>query len=415
MRSVELFAGAGGLGLGLSLAGFTPDIVIEWDKWACETLEENKSIGYPLVRDWKIFKGDVRDFDFFSLPEGVDLVSGGPPCQPFSLGGKHQGNADRRDMFPAAVDVIRATRPRVFLFENVRGLTRIKFADYFQYIQLQLSFPELRRKEEEKWEDHLKRLRIHEKNGKEEGLAYQVSVKVLNACDFGIPQKRERVFIVGMRSDLKERWRFPMPTHSFEALLIDQWVSGEYWERHEIAVMHRPEKPSGLNDRIERLKQVHFDFGDGKKPWRTVRDAIAGLPDPRDIDKSLQFHNHLFQDGAKIYPGHTGSPMDLPAKTLKAGDHGVPGGENMLVSPSGLVRYFTIRESARLQTFPDGYQLRGSWTESMRQLGNAVPVRLAQIIGAALAEVLINGKIREIARNQTAPAGEKRKTLQSLG
>ena len=101
------------------------------------------------------------------------------------------------------------------------------------------------------------------------------------------------------------------------------------------------------------------------------------------------FHDHNYQSGAKVYPGHTGSPLDFPAKTLKAGDHGVPGGENMLVNLDGSVRYFTARESARLQTFPDGYKFHGSWTETMRQLGNAVPVHLAKIIGASVASQLI--------------------------
>lgn len=98
--------------------------------------------------------------------------------------------------------------------------------------------------------------------------------------------------------------------------------------------------------------------------------------------------NHVFNPGARSYPGHTGSPLDEPGKTLKAGDHGVPGGENMLLRPDGSVRYFTVREAARLQTFPDDYVFRGSWSETMRQLGNAVPVRLAQVIASSVAAIL---------------------------
>jgi DNA (cytosine-5)-methyltransferase 1 len=89
--------------------------------------------------------------------------------------------------------------------------------------------------------------------------------------------------------------------------------------------------------------------------------------------------------------------LDLPAKTLKAGDHGVPGGENMLVTPSGETRYFTVRESARLQTFPDTYVLHGSWTEAMRQLGNAVPVLLARLLAASVAEKLMQAEINRLA------------------
>ena len=89
--------------------------------------------------------------------------------------------------------------------------------------------------------------------------------------------------------------------------------------------------------------------------------------------------DHKYQPGAKAYPGHTGSPIDEPSKALKAGVHGVPGGENMIRYPDGRVRYFTVREAARIQTFPDNYALHGAWSEAMRQLGNAVPVDLASI------------------------------------
>jgi DNA (cytosine-5)-methyltransferase 1 len=133
-----------------------------------------------------------------------------------------------------------------------------------------------------------------------------------------------------------------------------------------------------------------------KAPWRTVRDAIADLPDP-ETKAALKVPNHMFQGGARSYPGHTGSPLDLPAKTLKAGDHGVPGGENMLVKANGDVRYFTVRESARIQTFPDGFRFHGSWSETMRQLGNAVPVLLAQRVASSVAEKLA---IAEIIRIQ---------------
>jgi DNA (cytosine-5)-methyltransferase 1 len=123
--------------------------------------------------------------------------------------------------------------------------------------------------------------------------------------------------------------------------------------------------------------------------WRTVRDALDGLPDPEKKPRqAVEIWNHQFQPGAKSYTGHTGSPLDEPAKTLKAGVHGVPGGENMLARPDGSVRYFSVRESARLQTFPDNYVFHGSWSEAMRQLGNAVPVELAHCVGNAVMEKL---------------------------
>jgi DNA (cytosine-5)-methyltransferase 1 len=126
-------------------------------------------------------------------------------------------------------------------------------------------------------------------------------------------------------------------------------------------------------------------FKPTQKPWRTVRDAISGLPEPGNNNKIL---NHQPTNSAKSYPGHTGSPLDEPAKTLKAGDHGVPGGENTLAYPNGRLRYFTLRESARLQAFPDNYQFKGSWTEGMRQLGNAVPVTLGYAVAKSVKKKL---------------------------
>ena len=138
MKSVELFAGAGGLALGVTLAGFESLAVVEWDKWACDTIRENKRRDFPLVRDWPLWEGDVRSFDWRALPEDIDLLAGGPPCQPFSMGGKHKANGGKRDMFPATVDVVRTLRPKAFIVENVKGLTRSSFANYYQYILLQL-------------------------------------------------------------------------------------------------------------------------------------------------------------------------------------------------------------------------------------------------------------------------------------
>lgn len=369
--------------MGASLAGFKPLAVVEWDRWACDTVRENQRNGYPLVADWPLIQGDVRDFDVSTIPEDIELVAGGPPCQPFSIGGKHKAFIDPRDMFPATVEIIRRVRPKAFIVENVKGLTRSAFSAYYNYILYQLSFPEVTRKDDETWMEHLERLERHKTSGNRVGLTYDVVERVINAADFGIPQKRERVFIVGFRGDLAIEWNFPHRTHSHEALLVDQWVTGEYWCRNRL---NRPATPERLKGRVERIGRANFP--PQSLPWRTVREALAGLPDPeRSRDKTHR--NHRFQPGARSYPGHTGSPLDLPAKALKAGDHGVPGGENMMVKDDGSVRYFTVRESARLQTFPDGYVFHGAWSETMRQLGNAVPVALAHLIASSVAIKLL--------------------------
>ncbi|SDH69519.1 DNA cytosine methyltransferase [Roseospirillum parvum] len=399
-KSVELFAGAGGLGMGVGLAGFTPMAVVERDRWAADTVRENAARDFPLVKDWPLFEGDVRHFDFDTLEDKIDLVSGGPPCQPFSLGGKHRANADDRDMFPVTVDVVRRLRPKAFILENVRGLTRSAFANYFQYILLQLSFPEIVRRPRDNAENHLKRLEEAKTSGRRDGLTYEVVHRVINAADYGIPQKRERVFIVGFRQDLEVKWSFPTETHSLDALLEDQWVTGDYWDRHRIASRHRSPTPLRLRRRIEAIRTSNDRPTRSSKPWRTVRDALLDMPDPRET--SELFHDHRYQPGARAYPGHTGSPLDLPSKALKAGVHGVPGGENMMVLDDGSVRYFSVREAARLQTFPDGYKFHGAWSETMRQLGNAVPVRLAQTVASSVAEQLALRLEQELKQDRSA-------------
>jgi DNA (cytosine-5)-methyltransferase 1 len=386
MRSVELFAGAGGLAMGVSGAGFEHVAVIERDPHACGTIRENKQAGLRPFINWPLVEGDVRDFDYSSFRSKVDLVAGGPPCQPFSQGGKHKGYLDDRDMFPEAVRAVRALQPRAFVFENVKGLTRSVFFNYFQYICLRLEFPDITVKFGDTWTDHFIRLQRIKSSGQYNGLRYNVVKQVLNAADYGAPQKRERVLIVGFRSDLKIDWNFPKQTHNHDSLLREQWLTGEYWDRHKVSKKQKPGLSPNLFCRIEKLRNEKIS--PSVLSWRTVRDAISDLPDPERDNKPCMLSSHNFQPGARMYPGHTGSPMDEPAKTLKAGDHGVPGGENMLVRPDGSVRYFTIRESARLQTFPDEFIFRGSWTESMRQLGNAVPVLLAQIIASSVAKRL---------------------------
>ncbi len=381
MKSIELFAGAGGLGMGLHEAGFHPLQVVEWDRDSCATLRDNQVRGQELVRDWPLTEGDVRDFDFKKFTGELDLVSGGPPCQPFSLGGKHGAYSDARDMFPQAIRAVRESRPRAFLFENVKGLTREAFRNYFEYIRLQLEHPEMKAKTDETWHNHLVRLERHHTRGRRDGLHYQVVTRVLNAANHGIPQRRERVVFVGFRDDLHVSWSFPQETHSLEALLWEQ-VRGDYWDRHKVA-----RKDRIISERALARGEALMERPMGQ-PWRTVRDAIHDLPDPERARSEPLVPNHRFQGGARSYTGHTGSPLDEPAKTLKAGVHGVPGGENMLARADGSVRYFTVRESARLQSFPDDYLFHGSWTESMRQLGNAVPVRLARVVGEDIAKHL---------------------------
>jgi DNA (cytosine-5)-methyltransferase 1 len=304
-------------------------------------------------------------------------------------------------MFPATVEIVRRLRPKAFVVENVKGLTRSSFANYYQYIQYQLEFPELPRRSNEDWYQHFLRLQGEHTSGREHGrgLTYRVAPTLVNAANYGVPQKRERVFIVGFRADLDVDWKFPSASHSQDSLFYDQWVTGEYWERNRVPKDRRPTLSASIPARILNMRDMFT--AERLRPWRTVREALADLPDP-ESKAARGYADHRFQPGARSYPGHTGSPLDLPAKTLKAGDHGVPGGENMMVRDDGSVRYFTVRESARLQTFPDGYVFHGSWTETMRQLGNAVPVALAQRVIGSVAEELVLADVRRLGLNVSA-------------
>ena len=379
IRSLELFCGAGGLALGLHQAGFNPCALIEWDKNSCDNIKYNISNGFDDVHDWNVIRQDVRLIKYNDFGNEIQFITGGPPCQPFSLGGKHMAYSDRRDMFPEAVRAVRETQPLGFIFENVKGLLRKSFSKYFNYIILQLSYPNITKKDNMDWMEHLQLLEKHHTSTNHKEVEYNVVFRLLNAADYGVPQIRQRVIIVGFRKDFHADWAFPAPTHSREDLFYEKYITGSYWDSHKIPIQKRDSISSFEKDKIKR----YFDEHHHLQRWQTVRDAFIGLPDP--LTKEAQsFFNHDFRGGAKVYTGHSGSVMDEPSKTIKAGAHGVPGGENMIRLDDGSTRYYTVRESARIQTFPDNYRFCSSWTESMRQIGNAVPVKLAQVIGKSI-------------------------------
>lgn len=371
MNSIEIFSGAGGLAKGLELAGAEHKAFVEFNVSACKTLRKNFD---PAI----VYEGDVRSFDFCNYKD-VDIIAGGPPCQPFSLGGKAKGLDDERDMFPSAIGSIRTLRPKAFIFENVKGLLRSSFAEYFDYIIMQLEYPDIILTSDD-WRENLSRLK--QIKAEEQEPLYNVTYTLVNAADYGVPQIRERVIIVGIRNDLHVQWTFPPQTHSKDALLWDMFVTENYWTNHGIKNYY---DKSLVQSEKKRLSEKYGMFAPSLQAWRTVRDAIEGLGEPCESGE------HQIRCGAKEYPGHTGSNIDEPSKTIKAGSHGVPGGENMVKYPDGHVRYYTVAEAKKIQTFPDNYIIEGAWTEAMRQLGNAVPVRLAKIVADSVFHALENG------------------------
>ncbi|MFI6334806.1 DNA cytosine methyltransferase [Streptomyces sp. NPDC050535] len=434
--AVELFAGGGGLAMAVHRAGFRPLLFNEFAPRACETLLANRAALAPTQGDPPIptpgdrpplVSGDIQGVDFSYLARAkeeagleVDVLAGGPPCQPFSLGGVAKGDEDKRNMFPQMIRAMREIQPKAVICENVRGLLRKSFDPYFQYILDGMRLPTVVRGEED-WRHHARELARRIADGSvAPHERYDVEWIKVNAADYGVPQIRHRVIIVAFRADLKvDMKQFVASVEATEysedalirSLLPDGDQDGEYWRRHE-RIRERA-IPDHVKERVISGLRAPLALPDGKKPWRTLRDALAGecadgnvLPDIPDhqldtVERNLGgYTDHIGWPGARIYPGHTPNELDRPAKTVKAGVHGVPGGESVLLldervrdeeAPGGLRykhRYMTVRETARVMTFPDDWQLVGPRGEKMRQLGNAVPVLLGEVFAKAVLAAL---------------------------
>lgn len=382
--SIELFTGGGGLARAMHEVGFRHLLVNEVEPRSAETLRANGAIAHDanrpepanLADPWPVIEGDVRAVDFRSWEGRVDVVAGGVPCQPWSLGSAHKGYDDPRNLWPELFRCVRETRPRAVIAENVKGLLRPSFKPYYDYILRELSAPFEKRVAGEDWDDHDARLIRALRVTGESTERYDVKYVLVNAADFGVPQVRWRVFVVAFRRDLGlDGWRFPTPTHSGDALRRAK-IDGSYWAEHQL--------PHRGSDPIMRALA-----GDGLARWRTLRDAVRDLPEPLgDRVEHPHWLHHYGWPGARQYPGHTPNELDRPAKTVKAGVHGVPGGESVLRRDDGGIRYMTVREVARAMTFPDTWRLAGPRGEQMRQLGNAVPVKLGVVMSQAVARAL---------------------------
>lgn len=374
---VELFAGAGGMSLGLTAAGLPSDHLFEWNKHCCATLRHNAEGDDPLIAG-QIHQEDVGDVNWgVRVRRPVRLLSAGPPCQPFSLAGKHLAEKDHRNEFPSTMRAIRALRPGIIVIENVHGLNRESFRPYFDYILRQLECPDVAPKTEELWDEHDARIRrVCACPGFEP--EYNVTCALINAADYGVPQMRSRVIIIAARAGLPAP-TLPGPTHS-KAALVDDQDGGIYWSRHGI-------KPP--TDRVYPKGPPGYarDPGMERDPWLTVRDGLAGLPQPPP-EKDIHGINHWFIPGARVYRKHNGSDPDWPSKTVKAGVHGVAGGENIMRLSTERYRYYTLREMARLQGFPDTFYFKGPRSRIIGQIGNAVPCQLAAVLGACVRPAL---------------------------
>lgn len=328
MNFVEVCAGCGGLSSGLVSAGFTPLILNDIDKDACATLAANHGEGVDIRCC------SMNDLDLSSFSGKVDLLAGGVPCQSFSYAGKQKGLDDPRGcLFLRFIQLIKDCRPKMFLIENVKGLTSNKKGDTFHGILNMLAL-----------------------NG-----GYSVSYRVLNAKYFGVPQHRERVFIIGVRSDISST-PFIFPTEDHTALIPLR-----------IALKDVPDSEG-------------FEYNNKKKV------LFAQIPQG-GCWINLPPETQLAYLGAKTMGSGGGKRgilrrlhMDHPSLTLLC----TPSQKQTERCHPLEDRPLRIREYARIQTFPDDYVFCGSVSSRYRQIGNAVPVELARRVGVAIRDFLFS-------------------------
>jgi DNA (cytosine-5)-methyltransferase 1 len=306
LSSLEICAGAGGQAIGLEMAGFKHQALIEIDKHACTTLKLNRP-------NWNVIEGDLRYFSASDY-KGIDLLSGGVPCPPFSKAGKQLGTNDERNLFPDAIRLADECRPTAIILENVRGILDAVFEDYRKYIRNQL----------------LK-------------LNYKTEWRLVNACDYGVPQLRPRVVFVALKNNIAENFNWPVTNGKtdltvgellFDLISANGWRGAKQWKEraNEIA----PTIVGGS------LKHGGPDLGPtrAKQAWATLGVDGAGIADE-------------------------------------------PPERNFVGMPR-----LTVRMVARIQGFPDDWQFAGKKTPAYRQVGNAFPPPVARAVGMSVKEAI---------------------------
>ena len=321
---IDLFCGAGGLSLGLEAAGLNCVAAVEMNRDACDTFALRH-------RNVTVYDTPIQQVDFNTYA-GIPLLVGGPPCQPFSAGGKGLASGDTRDMIPQFVRAVKEARPEIFLMENVPGLAGPTHRKYLEHSLNKLS-----------------------------KLGYSLTVEVLNAADYGIPQKRRRLIVVGVRAG---RTAFVMPSAT-----------------------HGPK---------------------GRKAFISAGAALAGIGASTFVNESKvtfakrpdlrpsPYDGHLFNGGGRAIdlsaPSHTilasagGNKthfLDLNDEVPAYHKHLLKGGEPKVGSLKG-GRRLSVEESAALQTFPKSMTFVGSRSSQYSQIGNAVPPELGKVLGNAL-------------------------------
>ena len=328
-KVLELFAGAGGLAVGMEKAGLKCVALNEIDKHACETLRKNRP-------KWNVLEGDIKDFNFSEYHNQVDVVTGGFPCQAFSYAGKRLGFEDARGtLFYEFARVVKEVNPPICIGENVKGLLS---HDNGKTLQGMISILD--------------------------EIGYNVvPVEVLKAINYKVPQKRERLILVGIRKDIKIKYEYPKPYKKIYNL-SDALKKGE---------LYASNVPVSAGAKYPESKKQVLDLVPPKGYWRDL---------PLHIQKDFM--------GASFYLGGGKTGMarrigwDEPCLTLTCS----PAQKQTERCHPDETRPFTVREYARIQTFPDDWQFSGPMAQQYKQIGNAVPVNLGREVGYSIIKFL---------------------------
>ena len=330
--SIELFAGCGGMALGFEHAGIESVLLNEIDKFACKTLKHNR-------KDWNVVEGDIKEIDFTEYQGKVDIVAGGFPCQAFSYAGKKLGFDDARGtLFYEFARTVDEVKPKICIGENVRGLYS---HDAGRTLKGMISILD--------------------------ELGYNVvnPIKVLKAINYKVPQKRERLFIVGVRKDIQSTFEYPVP-YDRVYKLKDALLKGDLFSQ---------DVPESVGATYNESKKTIMDLIPPGGYWRNL---------PIDLQK--QYMGGSFHLGG----GKTGIARriswDEPSLTLTC----APAMKQTERCHPEETRPFTVREYARIQTFPDDWEFQGGTISQYKQIGNAVPVNLAREMGYAIVKFLNN-------------------------
>ena len=326
---LELFAGAGGLAIGLESAGLKCVALNEIDKWACQTLRENRP-------HWNVLEGDVQDFDFTKFKDEIEVVTGGFPCQSFSYAGKRLGLDDARGtLFYEFARVVKEVNPPICIGENVKGLLS---HDQGNTLKGMISILD--------------------------EIGYEVApIRILKAINYNVPQKRERLILVGIRKDIDIEFNYPKP-HTKIFTLTDALKKGPLFDC---------DVPKSKGSEYPKHKKEVLDLVPPKGYWRDL---------PIEIQKTYMGKSFYLGGGKTGMARRIG--WDEPSLTLTCS----PAQKQTERCHPDETRPFTVREYARIQTFPDNWSFVGSVSQQYKQIGNAVPCNLGQEVGYSIIDFL---------------------------